>query len=237
MSKRKNACLVCGEDLKFFESAKELECIFCHEKHLSHASCKNGHYVCDDCHSRQALQSIKEKCLSAESKNPLLIAVDMMKDPYVYMHGNENHVLVGAALLAAYKNAGGCVDLNSAVEEMEIRGGQVPGGACGFWGACGAAISAGIFISIVTGSTPLSKTEWGYANTMTSKALRPIGEIGGPRCCKRNAFLSINEAVEFCSQTLSVHMERSDIICSFSSENSQCIGRRCPFNSSYRNPY
>lgn len=30
-------------------------------------------------------------------------------------------------------------------------------GACGFWGACGAGISAGMFVSIVTGSTPPAK--------------------------------------------------------------------------------
>ncbi|MBQ5390561.1 MAG: alanine:cation symporter family protein, partial [Clostridia bacterium] len=56
---------------------------------------------------------------------------------------------VGAALLAAYKNSGGEVDLENALMEMYNRGKQVPGGICGLWGSCGAAVSSGIFISII----------------------------------------------------------------------------------------
>ena len=58
------------------------------------------------------------------------------------MHGPEHHIMVGAALLTAYKNAGGEIDLQQALVEMMSRGRSVPGGACGFWGACGAGISA-----------------------------------------------------------------------------------------------
>ena len=32
---------------------------------------------------------------------------------------------------------------------------------------------------------------------MTAKSLEAIGEIGGPRCCKRDSFLSILNAVDF----------------------------------------
>ena len=57
---------------------------------------------------------------------------------------------MGAALLTAYKNAGGEIDLQQALVEMMSRGRSVPGGACGFWGACGAGISAGMFVSIIS---------------------------------------------------------------------------------------
>ena len=43
-----------------------------------------------------------------------------------------------SALLTAYHNAGGEIELESALKEMYKRGKSVPGGACGFWGACGA---------------------------------------------------------------------------------------------------
>lgn len=58
--------------------------------------------------------------------------------------------MVGAALLTAYRNAGGKIDLKRALSEMVSRGKEIPGGSCGFWGACGAGISAGIYLSIVT---------------------------------------------------------------------------------------
>ena len=72
-------------------------------------------------------------------------------------------VLVGMALLTAFKNSGGEIDLQKSLIEMNSRGRSVPGGACGFWGACGAGISAGMFVSIITGATPLGKDNFGFA--------------------------------------------------------------------------
>ena len=137
--------------------------------------------------------------------------------------------MVGAALLTAYKNAGGELDLERALQEMYSRGKQVPGGACGFWGACGAGISAGQFMSIATQSTPLAQEPWGLSNQMTSKALGSIGEVGGPRCCKRDSYLSILASIDFAKEQLGVEMTRSIPVCSHSAQNNQCIGKRCPF--------
>ena len=112
---------------------------------------------------------------------------------------------------------------------MQSRGKKVPGGSCGFWGACGAGISAGMFVSIVTKATPLTTDPWGLANRMTSKALGEIGKIGGPRCCKRDSYLSVLSAIDFVREELGVEMEKPEITCSRSARNNQCIGRRCPF--------
>lgn len=65
---------------------------------------------------------------------------------------------------------------------------------------------------------------------MTSKALGKIGANGGPRCCKRDSYLAILEAVHFTKENLGVEMEQSEIICSRSSLNNQCIQDRCPFH-------
>ncbi len=78
--------------------------------------------------------------------------------------------------------------------EMYQRGKEVPGCACGFRGACGAGISTGMYLSIVTKSTPLETKTWGLCNQMTGKALEKIGELNGPRCCKRDSYLAIIEA-------------------------------------------
>ncbi|MDD3201278.1 MAG: DUF5714 domain-containing protein [Bacteroidales bacterium] len=231
MEKKKEACLVCGEELQYFAVDREMECVYCHRKFMSKASCKAGHYVCDECHSKTAVLHIEEFCLKSQSKNPLEIAVKLMEDPYVYMHGPEHHVLVGSALLTAYHNCGGQLDLPAALDEMRARGSKVPGGACGFWGCCGAAVSTGMFVSIATGATPLSNETWGLSNRMTACALHSIGDIDGPRCCKRNAFLAIRDAAKVVDKQLSIKMEMPDsIVCTFYQFNKQCIGKRCPFN-------
>lgn len=124
-----------------------MECAICHKKENSKTRCVNGHYVCNDCHTR-GMDTIIGLCLAETSKNPIEIINKMMDLPFCHMHGPEHHVMVGVALLTAYQDAGGDIDLPAALTEMMNRGKSVPGGACGFWGACGAGISSGMFISV-----------------------------------------------------------------------------------------
>lgn len=226
----KEECIICKAPLEYLEKDELMECTVCHKKELSKTRCINGHYVCNDCHTR-GMDSIIGMCLQEKRTNPVEIIREMMNQPFCHMHGPEHHVMVGSALLTAYKNAGGDIDLKTALVEMQNRGKSVPGGACGFWGACGAGISTGIFISLITGATPLKKEPWGLANKMTSKALANIGEVGGPRCCKRDSYISILSAIDFVKEHFGVEMETEKIICTHSAENNQCIGKRCPFSA------
>lgn len=221
-------CLICKAPLEYGKEDRLMECAICHKKELSKTSCVNGHYVCNRCHT-SGMDRILELCLQETSKNPIEILEAMMSLPFCHMHGPEHHVMVGAALLTAYHNAGGDLDLSKAILEMYRRGMEVPGGACGFWGACGAGISAGMYLSIVTQATPLAKEAWGLSNQMTSRALGKIGETGGPRCCKRDSYLSVLEAVRFTKEKLGISMELGDVVCSRSAKNNQCIQKRCPF--------
>lgn len=224
----KEECIVCKAPLVYLEKNEMMECALCHKKELSNTRCQEGHYVCNDCHTK-GMDIIIAMCLNERSKNPIEIVRKMMNAPFCHMHGPEHHVMVGAALLTAYKNAGGKIELYDALIEMMNRGKAVPGGACGFWGACGAGISAGMFISIISGSTPLTAETWGLANRMTAKALDSIGSVGGPRCCKRDSYLSILAAVDYVKEHFGIEMEKSDIQCIHYEKNNQCIGNRCPF--------
>lgn len=221
-------CIVCKAPLIYLKQDEWMECELCHKKELSKTRCQNGHYVCNDCHTK-GLDTILSLCIDETSRNPIEIVRKMMDAPFCHMHGPEHHVMVGAALLTAYHNAGGKVELWKALPEMYHRGKEVPGGACGFWGACGAGISTGMYLSIVTKSTPLAEKEWGLSNQMTARALQKIGEAGGPRCCKRDSYLSIIEAVRFTEEKLGVHMEIKEFSCTRSDRNNQCIQKACPF--------
>ena len=224
----KEECLICKAPLEYLTQDEMMECAICHKQELSKTRCVEGHYVCSECHT-QGMDSIFGLCLLATSRDPIEILEKMMSLPFCHMHGPEHHVMVGAALLTAYKNASGDLDLPKALQEMYSRGKAVPGGACGFWGACGAGVSTGQFVSIVTGSTPLAVESWGLSNQMTSKALESIGKVGGPRCCKRDSYLAILAAIEFAAEHLNIYMEESMPVCTRSRLNNQCIGKRCPF--------
>lgn len=226
----KEECIVCKAPIVYLEKDELMECVFCHKKELSKTRCQEGHYVCNDCHTK-GMDMIILMCLNEKSKNPIEIIRKMMDEAFCHMHGPEHHVMVGAALLTAYKNAGGNIELHDALLEMMSRGKAVPGGVCGFWGACGAGISAGMFVSIISGSTPLTIESWGLSNRMTSKALDAIGSVGGPRCCKRDSYLSIFTAIDYVKDHFGIEMEKSDIRCTHYERNNQCIGNRCPFRN------
>ncbi len=221
-------CLICKAPIKYLDEDRIMECSICHKTENSKTQCENGHYVCNECHMH-GVDSIIGLCFGEKSRDPVRILERMMALPFCHMHGPEHHIMVGAALITAYKNSGGTVELSSALGEMYKRGSSVPGGACGFWGACGAGVSTGMYVSIVTGSAPLKTEEWGLSNQMTSLALGRIGEIGGPRCCKRDSYLAITAAVEFTRERLGVEMELGEVVCTRSALNGQCIKERCPF--------
>lgn len=236
MKRAKGACLVCGKPIVYYERARKMQCVVCGREVENHASCEEGHYVCDECHGEKGIQVIMNGCRNTVSKNPLVIMQELMQNPYIYMHGPEHHVMVGAVLLAAYKNCGGYENYGGTeeflenLEEMKERGKEYPGGSCGLWGCCGAAVSTGIFMSILTKATPLTGNSWKLSNQMTAKVLGAIAELGGPRCCKRDSFIAVNEAVKFVEEKLKVKMEMPDEIhCGFSDENEQCLKRGCPY--------
>lgn len=222
-------CLICKAPLEYLETDILMECGICHKKENSKTRCIHGHYVCNECHMK-GLDSIIGVCMTETLKDPIAIIGKMMNMPFCHMHGPEHHVMVGAALLTAFRNAGGNIDLHTSLIEMINRGKNVPGGVCGFWGACGAGISSGMFVSIISKSTPLADEPFVLSHQMTARSLGKIGEIGGPRCCKRDSFLSILSAIDFVKEHFGIEMEKREIICNYSSKNSQCIGKRCPFS-------
>lgn len=221
-------CLICNAPLEYLDKDIDMECEICHKTIKSKTRCINKHFVCDTCH-KKGLDSIIGLVLNEDSKDPIKILNKMMMLKFCHMHGPEHHTLVGVSLLTAYKNAYGYTNFDNALYEMFTRSNQIPGGTCGFFGACGAAISTGIFMSIITKSNPLSEKPFALSNEMTSRALHKIAEIGGPRCCKRDSYLSILSAIKFLKEKLNIELEKSEIKCFFKNKNNQCIKDRCPF--------
>ena len=64
---------------------------------------------------------------------------------------------------------------------------------------------------------------------MTSKSLSNIADFGGPRCCKRDSYLSILTAVDFVKENFGIQLEKEEVKCEYSDLNKQCIKDKCPF--------
>jgi hypothetical protein len=91
-------------------------------------------------------------------------------------------------------------------------------------------VGTGIFVSLITEATPLSQREWRLSNLMTSRSLLAVANSGGPRCCKRDSFLSIIEAAKFLREHFDVDLPLTrDVKCEFNHLNLECLADECRF--------
>lgn len=162
--------------------------------------------------------------------NPVLMFKKIAAKDYINMHGPEHHILDGACLLMAYKNAGGDIDIDKALSKLQKEGLRMPGAMCGLWGICGAITSIGAALSIIDETGPLSTDgTWGNHMQFTSKAVGELGVINGPRCCKRDAMIAFKNGIEYVNDHYGVMLQYEDMKCEFTQRNEQCIKERCPF--------
>ena len=224
----RNGCLICGSPLIYEERSRKRVCAVCGEEFESNAACENGHFVCDRCHSL-GLADVLAQIRNSGEKNPTRLFLEIAKLPAVHMHGPEHHSIVPCVLLTAYRNNGGNICLDEAFREAVKRGRQIPGGFCGFWGVCGAAVGAGIYASIILESGPLNAEAWPVPQKLTARCLERIASLGGPRCCKRDSRTAIRTAAEFTEEYMNIRMPSEGGACSFYPENRECLREKCPY--------
>lgn len=224
-------CVVCGKELIYAETSLAQTCTICGKVQESSISCPDGHFVCDKCHRSDAVGMIEVLALNSKKESPLDLAREIMALPSVHLHGPEHHVLVPLVLLASLRNLGVEVS-ESRLQEALLRSSQLPGGICGSWGTCGAAIGAGIGLSILRRLTALKKEGWAETNRETGEILQRVGAFGGPRCCKRSTYSAILAAVEI--------LERDGVakfppeahekpVCKDFWRNQQCLKEECGY--------
>ena len=181
---------------------------------------------------QQRAELIIAACMEISGTNPYEIFHTIAQKDYVRIHGPEHHVLDGACILTAFRNAGGNIDLQTALQKLMVEGLRMPGAACGLWGVCGAVTSIGAALAIIDGTGPLSTEDWGSHMEYTSAALARLAKTGGPRCCKRDAFSAMEQAVDYIQKRYGAALDIPHIQCDFSAQNAQCIGTRCPYHAS-----
>jgi hypothetical protein len=223
-----NNCGVCARPLVYAAESVTKTCDICGKVEKTNIYCPAGHYVCDACHSKATLEVLKQVLASSKSTDPLEIIEQVMAHPSVPMHGPEHHAIVPAAIIAAVRNAGYPVP-ESALEKAIERASKVPGGWCGLYGDCGAAVGVGIAVSVLTNATPLTGKERSLALGATSFALSRMLD-GQPRCCKRASRVAAEAAVEYLEDKLNIRLKKSQrASCTYTVRNQQCAKTECPY--------
>ena len=132
--KHNTNCIICNKELIYFQENKEVKCVYCQNDFKSNVHCINSHYVCDICHGMDGMDIIEKYCINTIETNPLKMAMELMKNPSINMHGPEHHYLVPAVLLASYYNA--TDETNMKPKKLTVaksRAKEVKGGFCGFY--------------------------------------------------------------------------------------------------------
>lgn len=99
-------CVICGQPLVYATETRIRKCDFCGHEDNTLIYCAAGHYVCDLCHSKKAMEVARQLLDTTDSKDPVCILEQIMAHPAIPMHGPEHHSIVPGAIIAAVRNAG-----------------------------------------------------------------------------------------------------------------------------------
>ncbi len=221
-------CGVCGKPLVYAADVVVRVCDLCGAEQTTMIYCPAGHFVCDACHGAAAMDVVRRVLATTTSCDPAAILEQVMAHPGLPMHGPEHHAIVPGVIVAAARNKGVPVP-DGSLETALKRAAKVPGGWCGYYGACGAAIGVGIAVSVLTGATPLRGEQRSLALAATSQALVRMID-GQARCCKRASWTAVEVAVEFLRDHLAIDLPAGDPArCVYTWRNAQCARELCPF--------
>ncbi len=219
-------CVICGAEL--YETDTVAVCSLCGQETPAEYLCPNGHHVCEDCQLADPLQAVERVCGSTRETDPGVIVNLIMKHPVMVMHSAHHHVLVAPAVLAALVNSGQRSLKPGRLSSAIRRTAEIPYGVCGTRGECGAAVSVGALVSILTGASYLKDQERSLALQATAEALQAIAEGGSPRCCKQSVYLSLETAVAFLRRELGLDLPLT-IRCEFAGRNEECKRGKCQY--------
>lgn len=226
--KQSHNCMVCTSELVYEATLQEATCYYCGSVSHQSVTCKEGHYVCDACHAKEALEVIEHICKTSKERDMLKLFQQIREHPSIPKHGPEHHAMVPAIIVTAYKNSGGKVS-ESALKTALSRGSSVMGGACGFLGICGAASGVGIGFAILLESSPVAKKARSQAQKVTYAVLGKIAEYEAARCCHREVWTALNIASSLSETFFNVKLlAEMETKCDQKKFNQYCYGKECP---------
>lgn len=229
-----SGCMVCGSELTYLAQPSKASCASCGGTHNTHSVCSQGHYICDDCHQRDALSVIRLRCLEATETDMVALLDQIRRHPAFPLHGPEHHALVPGIMVATYRNLGGNLGREAILTAIE-RGSKVPGGICGFWGTCGAAAGVGIGMSVLCNATPLTPKARQLAQQATARVLGRIAATEGARCCQRESVIALREAAALSREFLPIALKADfPLRCRQQGKNKECLQRLCPLTGAAR---
>ncbi|WP_457575031.1 DUF5714 domain-containing protein [Desulfolithobacter sp.] len=190
--------MICGAPLRYLDKPVEVTCHYCGRQDKGYIACPDGHFVCEQCHNRDAMEVIEEIINTTSSTDPQQIAMEAMNIPNLPMLGCQHAFIAGGALMAALINQGNLALTKEDIKEVFHRTGkQAHGGYCGLTGICGIAPAIGACAAVYNGSRCGYGAEQRATMELVTRVTRAITDLTGPSCCKAYVRSALEVAVAF----------------------------------------
>jgi 7,8-dihydro-6-hydroxymethylpterin dimethyltransferase len=223
-----SGCLVCGAPLSYFPTEHTIGCYYCGKSLQANSSCEQGHFVCDHCHTGDAIELIEHLCKSSTERNPVNLFHEFRRHPSFPLHGPQYHALVPGLLLTCLRNSGHPVTVEQVTAAIR-RGGEVSGGSCGYMGVCGAAVGVGIAFSVLLEATPLKGAARQSVQQVVQQVLAEIAGYTAARCCQRDCWLALRAGMRIAGETFGIALPGIEPYqCNQMAHNKECMGCDCP---------
>ena len=220
--------MVCEAKLIYLEKSIKKNCYFCGKEFWTNTICKKEHFVCDNCHSQDALEFVSNLCINCSEQDMIALLKKIREHPSVPMHGPEYHSIVPAIILTVYGVQSG-QETHQLIVDAIHRGKTIIGGACSFLGICGAASGVGIALSLLLKANPYKGKERQIVQKVVSQVLKDISSYSTARCCQRDSWLALKAASKILPEYLNIELPAEDkLICKQFHQNKDCIGKLCP---------
>jgi len=93
-SRRQSTAGCAANPLSMPQNQSAAHAVLCGKEGAALIYCPAGHYVCDQCHSRAAMDVLRQVLDTSQSCDPAEMIEQVMAHPSVPMHGPEHHVMV-----------------------------------------------------------------------------------------------------------------------------------------------
>ncbi|MFH1153515.1 MAG: DUF5714 domain-containing protein [Pseudomonadota bacterium] len=222
-------CMVCSAPLVYTDGLEKGVCHYCQALLPVDARCVNGHFVCNQCHSRDAVK-VAETILTSTRETDMITLMNIVRShPGVPLHGPEHHFILPGVILAAFRNSGGALDNDRILAGIQ-RGKAVPGGVCAFWGTCGAVTGAGIALGIILESSPLKPRPRRIVQEITAAIIKELATIEAARCCQRETWTVLKMVGDLSLKVLGVELKaEGSVSCAQKHLNKECALKQCPY--------
>ncbi|NDY43573.1 hypothetical protein G3N55_12085 [Dissulfurirhabdus thermomarina] len=175
-----------------------MTCTSCGRSFMGAIRCPGGHFVCDDCHDRAAIELATARYRADPSPDPVRLFQVVTDDPAVPMLGCHHAAIAALALVTALNTEGTVVIPPAAEAEiLERVRRQAIGGYCGLTGVCGVIPAVGACFATLLGSKCGTRERQRRTMAVTAAAAAAVAGLTGPSCCKAYALKCIEVACRF----------------------------------------